>query len=244
MKAMILAAGRGERMRPLTDHTPKPLLKVGGKPLIVWHLERLAKAGFKEVVINHAHLGEQIEQTLGDGSQWGLHILYSHEKIALETAGGIANALPLLGSEPFLVINGDTFTEFDFGVLKYALQPQELSPQNIPAEAGYSCVKLNGHAHLVLVNNPPQHPNGDFAIEDGRLKNTGAQMLTFSGVGVYHPDLFASIIRGKPAKLASLLRQAIADNQATAEYYQGVWHDIGTPERLNDLDSELKLRTS
>jgi MurNAc alpha-1-phosphate uridylyltransferase len=225
MKAMILAAGRGERMRPLTDHTPKPLLKVGGKSLIVWHLERLAKAGFKEIVINHAHLGEQLEQALGDGGQWGMHIQYSPEKIALETAGGIANALPLLGAEPFLVVNGDTFTEIDFGVLTHALQ-------------------ANNHAHLVLVNNPPQHPNGDFAIEAGRLKNTGEKMLTFSGVGVYHPDLFASVTRGEPAKLAPLLRQAIAENQATAEYYQGVWHDIGTPERLNMLDEELKLRAS
>jgi MurNAc alpha-1-phosphate uridylyltransferase len=244
MKAMILAAGRGVRMRPLTDHTPKPLLKVGGKALIVWHLERLSNAGFKEVVINHAHLGEQIEQALGDGSQWGVQIQYSPEKIALETAGGIANALPLLGFEPFLVVNGDTFTEVDFGDLKHALQPQGVSPQNIPAEAGYSCVKPNDNAHLVLVNNPPQHPNGDFAIEAGKLKNTGAQMLTFSGVGVYHPDLFASVTRGEPAKLAPLLRQSIAENQATAEYYQGVWHDIGTPERLNILDGELKLRAS
>ncbi len=225
MKAMILAAGRGERMRPLTDHTPKPLLKVGGKPLIVWHLERLAKAGFKEVVINHAHLGERIEQALGDGSQWAMQVQYSPEKTALETAGGIANALPLLGAEPFLVVNGDTFTEIDFGVLKHALQ-------------------ANHHAHLVLVNNPPQHPNGDFAIEAGRLKNTGEKMLTFSGVGVYHPDLFASVKRGEPAKLAPLLRQAIAENQATAECYQGIWHDIGTPERLNSLDEALKLRAS
>ncbi len=223
MKAMILAAGRGERMRPLTDHTPKPLLKVGGKPLIVWHLERLAKAGFKEVVINHAHLGEQIEQALGDGSQWDLHIQYSPEKTALETAGGIANAIPLLGAEPFLVVNGDTFTEVDFGVLTHILQ-------------------ANNHAHLVLVNNPPQHPNGDFAIEAGKLKNTGSKMLTFSGVGVYHPNLFTSVTRGEPAKLAPLLRQAIAENQATAEYFQGVWHDIGTPERLNILDEALKMR--
>lgn len=220
---MILAAGRGERMRPLTDHTPKPLLKVGGKSLIVWHLERLAKAGFKEVVINYAHLGEQIEQALGDGSQWDLRIQYSPEKIALETAGGIANALPLLGTESFLVVNGDTFTEVDFGALKHALQ-------------------ANNHVHLVLVNNPPQHPKGDFAIEEDMLKNTGAQMLTFSGVGVYHPDLFASVRRGEPAKLAPLLRNAITENKATAEYYQGVWHDIGTPERLKLLDDELKLR--
>lgn len=217
---MILAAGRGERMRPLTDHTPKPLLKVGGKPLIVWHLERLAKAGFSEVVINHAHLGEQIEQALRDGSQWNVHIQYSPEKIALETAGGITNALPLLGAEPFLVVNGDTFTEIDFSVLKHALQAKHL-------------------AHIVLVNNPPQHPNGDFAIEAGMLNNTGAQMLTFSGVGVYHPDLFASVTRGESAKLAPLLRQAIANNQATAEHYQGVWQDIGTPERLGALDAML-----
>lgn len=225
MKAMILAAGRGERMRPLTDHTPKPLLKVGGKSLIVWHLERLTKAGFKEVVINHAHLGEQIEQALGEGSQWGLHIQYSPEKIALETAGGIANALSLLGPEPFLVVNGDTFTEIDFGALNHALQS-------------------NNQAHLVLVNNPLQHPNGDFAIEAGMLKNRGDQMLTFSGVGMYHPDLFAGITRGEPAKLAPLLRNAIAKNKATAEHYQGVWHDIGTPERLNALDAELQLRAS
>ncbi|OGV77065.1 MAG: mannose-1-phosphate guanylyltransferase [Methylotenera sp. RIFCSPLOWO2_02_FULL_45_14] len=224
MKAMILAAGRGERMRPLTDHTPKPLLKVGGKPLIVWHLERLAQAGFKQVVINHAHLGEQIEVVLGDGSQWGLHIQYSPEKIALETAGGIANALPLLGSEPFLVVNGDIFTEVDFANIK-------LAPNNL--------------AHLVLVDNPPQHSQGDFVYDDdGVLKsdhteNSAKSKLTFSGVGVYHPSLFASVQRGDPAKLAPLLRQAIAENKASAEHFQGVWHDIGTPERLAALDMQL-----
>ena len=218
MKAMILAAGRGERMRPLTDHTPKPLLKVGGKPLIVWHLERLAKAGFKDIVINHAHLGEQIEATLGNGAPWGLSIKYSPEKTALETAGGIANALPLLGSEPFLVVNGDTFTEIDFAFLH---------------------LKINMLAHLVLIDNPPQHLQGDFAIQDGMLKNTGIQMLTFSGVGVYHPDLFADIVTGEPAKLAPLLRKAIDNNAVTAQYYQGVWHDIGTPERLKNLDESL-----
>jgi N-acetyl-alpha-D-muramate 1-phosphate uridylyltransferase len=259
MKAMILAAGRGERMRPLTDHTPKPLLKVGGKPLIVWHLERLAKAGFKEIVINHAHLGQQIEDALKDGAEWGLHIQYSPEKVALETAGGIANALHFLTenstkNEPFLVVNGDTFTEFDFASLTQhikstALQPQGLSPQNISAKADYSCLKpntralssgnKNASAHLVLVDNPPQHPNGDFAIEDGYLKNIGAQMLTFSGVGVYHPDLFADVVIGQPAKLAPLLRKAIDNNAATAEYYQGIWHDIGTPERLKNLDEIL-----
>ena len=218
MKAMILAAGRGERMRPLTDHTPKPLLKVGGKSLIVWHLERLAKAGFKDIVINHAHLGEQIEAALGNGATWGLSIKYSPEKTALETAGGIASALSLLGDKPFLVVNGDTFIEIDFAFLH---------------------LKINMMAHLVLIDNPPQHLQGDFAIDAGMLKNSGKQMLTFSGVGVYHPDLFADIVSGEPAKLAPLLRKAIDDNAATAQYYQGVWHDIGTPERLKNLDESL-----
>lgn len=233
MKAMILAAGRGERMRPLTDHTPKPLLQVGGRPLIVWHLQNLAKAGFKEIVINHAHLGGQIETALGDGSQWGLHIQYSPEVIALETAGGIANALPLLTKnnsqmEPFLVVNGDIFTEIDFATISL--------PQNMLA-------------HLVLIDNPPQHPQGDFAIQNGLLinhgflVNQGEPMRTFSGVGVYHPSLFAQIKRGDSAKLAPLLRAAIAKNKASAQYYQGVWHDIGTPARLNALN-ELMLKTS
>lgn len=218
MKAMILAAGRGERMRPLTDHTPKPLLSVGGKPLIVWHLIRLAKAGFKQIVINHAHLGAQIEQALGDGRLWGVQIQYSPEKVALETAGGIANALPLLGAAPFLVVNGDTFTDIDFATLTFA--PKHL-------------------AHLVLVDNPAQHPQGDFAIEHGLLKNDGETKLTFSGVGIYHPDLFAGIVCGEPAKLAPLLRLAIVQNLAGAQHYQGVWYDIGTPERLHDLDVQL-----
>ena len=233
MKAMILAAGRGERMRPLTDHTPKPLLKVGGKPLIVWHIENLAKAGFKEIIINHAHLGQQIEDALGDGKTWGVSIQYSPEKVALETAGGIANALHLLADEPFLVVNGDTFTDINF----------HSTALHASIHAASGCIK-NPLAHLVLINNPPQHPKGDFAIENGLLKNTGKTMLTFSGVGVYHPDLFANIKRGEPAKLAPLLRQAIAENQATAEHHQGVWHDIGTPERLKALDTELKLRGS
>ncbi len=225
MRAMILAAGRGERMRPLTDHTPKPLLKVGGKPLIVWHLERLAKAGFEEIVINHAHLGGQIENALGNGAQWGVSIRYSPEKVALETAGGIANALHLLAkngneSEPFLVVNGDIYTEIDFAPIKNALNPNHL-------------------AHLVLVDNPPQHPQGDFAIANDYLKNSGECMLTFSGIGVYHPDLFKEIVKGQPVKLAPLLRKAIDKNKATAQYYQGVWHDIGTPERLKQLDENL-----
>jgi MurNAc alpha-1-phosphate uridylyltransferase len=218
LKAMILAAGRGERMRPLTDHTPKPLLPVGEKPLIVWHLEHLAQAGFKEVVINHAHLGSQIEAALGDGAKWGLHIQYSPEHVALETAGGIANALELLGSEPFLVINGDVFTDIPFEHL--VLAPSKLM-------------------HLVLIDNPPQHSQGDFVFENEIIKLEGGSKLTFSGVGVYHPALFAEIKRGEPAKLAPLLRQAIADNKATAEHFKGVWHDIGTPERLMALNQQL-----
>jgi N-acetyl-alpha-D-muramate 1-phosphate uridylyltransferase len=228
MKAMVLAAGRGERMKPLTDHTPKPLLKVGGKPLIVWHLERLAKAGFTEIVINYAHLGAQIEAALGNGAAWGVSIQYSPEKVALETAGGIANALPLLGEAPFLVVNGDIYTEIDFK--NTALQA------NIHAGGEHALKSV----HLVLVNNPPQHLNGDFAIQDGNLTHTGKQMLTFSGIGVYHPSLFARIVKGESAKLAPLLRKAIDNRCATAQYYQGIWHDIGTSERLNDLDKLLK----
>jgi N-acetyl-alpha-D-muramate 1-phosphate uridylyltransferase len=232
MKAMILAAGRGERMRPLTDHTPKPLLKVGGKPLIIWHLERLAKAGFKEIVINHAHLGGQIEAALGDGATWGVSIAYSPEKVALETAGGIANALDLLTNNgkngvPFLVVNGDIYTEMDFK--KIALQANIHAPSRL--------------AHLVLIDTPPQHPNGDFAIEKNMLRHTGKKMLTFSGVGVYHPDLFADIVKGEAAKLAPLLRKAIDNHAASAQYYQGVWHDIGTPERLKQLDEKLTCST-
>jgi len=218
MKAMILAAGRGERMRPLTDHTPKPLLKVGGKPLIIWHLERLAQAGVKDVVINHAHLGAQIESALGDGSQWGLHIQYSPEQIALETAGGIANALPLLGDAPFLVVNGDVFTDIDFATLK-------LDPPNV--------------AHLVMIDNPPQHMAGDFALLNGKLSPDGTQKLTFSGVGIYHPSLFAQIVRGDAAKLAPLLKAAMTQGLVSGSYHQGEWHDIGTPERLYALDSQL-----
>lgn len=218
MKAMILAAGRGERMRPLTDLAPKPLLRVGGKPLIVWHLERLAQAGIKDIVINHAHLGAQIEAALGDGSQWGLHIQYSPEKIALETAGGIANALPLLGDAPFLVVNGDVFTDIDFATLK-------LDSPNL--------------AHLVMIDNPPQHMAGDFVLLNEKVTLEGVKKLTFSGIGVYHPDLFASVVRGEAAKLAPLLKAAMIQGLVSGSYHQGEWHDIGTPERLHALDSQL-----
>lgn len=214
MKAMILAAGRGERMRPLTDHTPKPLLPVRGKPLIAYTIEQLVAAGFTDIVINHAHLGEQIEQQLGNGQAFAATITYSPESEALETAGGIINALPLLGNGVFLVVNGDIATDFPFATLRQ--QRVDL-------------------AHLILINNPSHHPDGDFGLtQDGKLLATATQKHTFSGIGLYHPDLFKGIAPGK-SKLAPLLRQAIADGRASGRHYQGFWMDIGTPERLNDL---------
>lgn len=227
MKAMVLAAGRGERMRPLTDLTPKPLLPVAGKTLIVWHLERLARAGFCDVVINHAHLGTQIEDALGDGSRWGLAIAYSPEpEGALETAGGIANALPLLGhDEPFLVINGDIWCDWDLTRATTVLTPGDL-------------------AHLVLVPNPPHHPQGDFALcgraVAGDAATGGAQGCTFSGIGVYRPQIFAGVRRGQPAKLAPLLRAAMAERRVSGELHAGRWVDVGTPQRLAELDASLR----
>jgi MurNAc alpha-1-phosphate uridylyltransferase len=217
---MILAAGRGERMRPITDRTPKPLLPVAGKPLIVWHLERLAKAGFRDIVINHAHLGDQIEGLLDDGSAWGLSIRYSEEPPgALETAGGIANALPLLGSEPFLVVNGDIWCDLDFA----ALPP----------------LAANDLAHLVLVPNPAHNANGDFDLQGGRVLGVPPR-LTFSGIGRYRPEMFVAIERGQPAKLAPLLRQAMAADRVSGQTHTGRWVDVGTPERLVALDAEVR----
>ncbi len=221
MKAMILAAGRGERMRPLTDTTPKPLLEVGGKPLIVWHLETLAQAGVHDIVINHAWLGEQIEAQLGDGRAYGVRIHYSPEKPeALETAGGIIQALPLLGQDPFLVINGDIWTDYPLAnVVKRSLASEML-------------------AHLLMVDNPPQHPEGDFVLNDGLLIAEGEPRLTFSGIGVYSPELFADLAPGRRA-LAPILRAAMAEGKISAEYYRGQWFDIGTPERLQQLNEHL-----
>lgn len=221
--AMILAAGRGERLRPLTDHTPKPLLKVSGKPLIVWHLEKLAAANFKQVVINHAHLGAQIEAALGDGNQWGLQIRYSDEGQgkALETGGGICKALPLLGSTPFVVINGDIFCEMDYATLR------------LPS---------NNLAHLILVDNPEHHPDGDFVLENGRVLAGGVPKLTFSGIGVYHPQLFAGC-KIKPFPLAPLLRQQMSAGRISGAYYNGYWVDIGTPERYRLLNRKLENGT-
>ena len=210
-------------MRPLTDHTPKPLLEVGGKPLIVWHLERLAAAGFREIVVNHAYLGAKIESALGNGAQWGVSIQYSAEGTALETAGGIAKALSLLGQQPFLVVNGDIYSDISFAGLRTALAEGKL-------------------AHLVLIDNPPQHAQGDFAFDNDKLALEGRQMLTFSGIGVYHPALFAEVQVGHAAKLAPLLRQAIAQGRASAEHHHGLWHDVGTPERLYELDQQLKTQ--
>lgn len=218
---MILAAGRGERMRPLTDHTPKPLLPVGGQPLICWHLQRLAAAGFTEVVINHAHLGTHIEAALGDGSAWHLQIHYSAESEALETAGGIAKALPLLGPKPFLVINGDIWCDIDLSRLRQVDLAQHL-------------------AYLVLVDNPEHHPQGDFVLEQGQVLAEGTPHLTFSGIGIYRPALFAAVPPGARARLADLLRPAMRQLQVGGEYYSGAWIDVGTPARLAELDQRLQ----
>ncbi len=223
MKAMLLAAGRGVRMRPLTDTRPKALLAVGGKPLIVWHLEKLARAGFTQAVINHAHLGHMIEAELGDGSRFGLRLRYSAESAALETAGGIARALPMLGAAPFLVLNADIYSDYDFA----ALARLELGDRL---------------AHLVLVDNPPQHPRGDFALEAGSVHAGGERLLTFSGMGVYAPRLFRGIAPEAKAPLAPLLRKAMAAGRVSGEHYRGRWHDIGTAARLQALDAELRGR--
>lgn len=222
MRALILAAGRGERMRPLTEQTPKPLLQVHGKPLIVWHLQRLAAAGVCKVVINTSHLAEQFPASLGDGSRWGLHIDYAFEgPEPLETGGGMLHALPLLGNEPFLAINGDILTDFDLA--------------SLPA-------KPEGLAHLVLVDNPPHHPEGDFHLnEDGTLvADTHAPRLTFAGIGVYRPQLLddrQAVVGTQPRfKLAPMLRAAMAKGLIHGQHHTGSWNDVGTPERLANLN--------
>ena len=222
---MILAAGRGERMRPLTDVRPKPLLEAGGKPLIEWHLDRLAREGVRQVVINHAWLGSMIEETLGGGERFGLDIRYSPEQRALETAGGIAQALALLGDEPFLVVNSDIYTDFDFSSLAY-------TAAQLAAGAAL--------AHLVLVDNPPQHARGDFALEGGLVTDDGAHRLTFSGIGLYRPQLFRGIPPGSRAALAPLLREAMHERRVRGEHFTGCWVDVGTPERLAALDATLR----
>ena len=217
MKAMILAAGLGTRMRPLTDHTPKPLLHVGGKSLIGWHVERLKHAGITELVINIAWLGEQIEAALGDGRRYGVRIQWSRVDTPLETAGGILHALPLLGESPFVVVNGDIWTDYDFSCLTE------------PA----------GLAHLVLVDNPAHHPQGDFGLDfHGHVHDNGSEALTFSGIGVYRPQLFQGLPAGV-TRLAPLLRTAMRQQAVSGEHFRGRWWDIGTPERLRQLDRLL-----
>ena len=224
MKAMILAAGRGERMRPLTDHTPKPLLKAAGKPLIEYTIDALVKAGVTDIIINLAHLGEQIQSYLGDGSQYQANIHYSDEgAIGLETAGGIKNALPLLGASPFLVVNGDISCDFPL---------QSVVNKEIDL------------AHLILVNNPEHHLAGDFALTPlSILSPEGAPKYTYCGIGLYHPDLFANIKYGKSA-LAPLLKNAMHAQRVTGELHHGFWMDIGTPERLDELNALMQNTAS
>ena len=221
MRAMILAAGRGERLRPLTDTTPKPLLPVGGRPLIDYHLENLANAGFREIVINLAHQGEKIRETLGSGSNWGLNITYSPEPPnALDTGGGIHNALSLLGEAPFAIINGDVFSEYPLARLR--------------------AIKCD-HAHLVMVPNPAHNPNGDFAISGGYVTNDVEPRYTFAGISVYHPRFFDSESGGRFSVVPMLLK-AMSLQNVTGEMYKGVWHDIGTLERLETLQVHLKQK--
>lgn len=224
MKAMILAAGLGNRMRPLTLHTPKPLLEVGGKPLIVWHIEKLQAVGVTEIVINTAWLGDKLVAALGDGSQFGVTILWSHEGEGLETAGGIINALPLLGDDPFILVNGDVWTTMNFS----SLLNVQLGDQQ---------------AHLVLVENPPQHLKGDFVLSN-ELAYTFEQeqmgeALTYSGIAVLTPKMFSGLEQGK-RPLAPLLKQAMLQKQVSAEKMQAIWVDVGTPERLEQLDQQIK----
>lgn len=228
MKAMILAAGLGERMRPLTDHTPKPLLQVAGIPLIEHHIRRLGAAGFRQLVINISHLGEQIVAYCDSGSRWDVAISFSREEQPLETAGGIQRALPLLGNGPFLVVNGDIWTDFDFARLRDVTLSAETT------------------AHLVMVSNPPQHPRGDFVLDpDGRVRvrADGATGMTYSGIGVYDRSFFANIRAGK-LRLRPLLDAAILAGTLSGEFYPGDWEDVGTPERLQALDARVRASRS
>ena len=226
MKAMILAAGVGERMRPLTDHTPKPLLRVAGTPLIEHHIRRLAAAGFGELVINVSHLGEQLMGYCSDGRRWGVSIVYSEEDAPLETAGGIIKALPLLGDAPFLVVNGDVWIDYPFERL-----------------AAYS-LRSGESGHLVMVDNPPQHPGGDFHLDrDGwiRLLQPDTEGSTYAGVGVYTPGFFAGQPAGK-RPMRPLMDAAIRQGRLGGECYRGQWQDVGTPERLRELDTRITAR--
>jgi MurNAc alpha-1-phosphate uridylyltransferase len=223
MKAMLLAAGRGERLRPLTERIPKPLVEVGGKPLIAWHLERLAAAGFGEVVLNVSHLAEAIVERLGDGRRFGLSLRYSREAEPLETAGGIAQALALLGRRAFLLVNADIYCEVDFASLARVVLGERL-------------------AHLVLVPNPPHRVQGDFSLRGGLVGNTGEPRYTYAGVAVMSPQLLAVVRPGEKAPLAPLLREAADRRLISGELYTGLWQDVGTIERLRELESTLASR--
>ena len=224
MKAMVLAAGRGERLRPITDTTPKPLVPVAGKPLIVHHLEALARADIHDVVINLSWLPDRIRTALGDGARYGVRITYTDEgPVALETGGGIFNALPLLGSGPFIVVNGDTFTDIDFGALRAG------------AEAD---TRAGAMARLVLVPNPTQHPRGDFGLEGDRVVQRDTARFTYSGIGVYRPELFEGCQPGR-FPLLPLLERAIVAGRLRGQLYLGEWNDVGTPQRLAELDERV-----
>lgn len=231
-KAMILAAGRGERMRPLTDALPKPLLRAGGHALIEYQLRNLARAGYVDIVINHAYLGEMIENALGNGERYGVNIHYSPEKVVLETAGGIANALPLLTDQssnlPFVVVNADIYCELDYASLLPAMRALQINQRL---------------AHLVLVDNPSHHSGGDFALQGDQVMLTGVNRLTFSGIGIYQPRLFNELKPGLAGKLAPLLRQAMQAGKVSGEYFSGRWVDVGTPERLELLDKQLNSQS-
>ncbi len=232
--AMIFAAGRGERMRPLTDSCPKPLLLAGGKPLIVWQIERLAAAGFRTIVINHAWLGERIEAALGDGSRWGVALRYSPEQKALETAGGIAQALPLLEnsarSEIFLGVAGDVYADFDYATLHVHAERLAALP-----EPGM---------HLVMVPNPPFHPMGDFGLVDGLVTNDTQPRLTFGSIALYDTRMFRALPRGTERPLTPYYRESIARGLASGERYDGLWENVGTPAQLQALDERLSGGTA
>jgi MurNAc alpha-1-phosphate uridylyltransferase len=234
-KAMIFAAGRGERMRPLTDACPKPLLQVGGKPLIVWQIERLAHAGLRTIVINHAWLGTQIEDALGDGSRFNVELRYSAEHEALETAGGIAQALPSLEdagqSEVFVAVSGDVYADFDYATLREPAA--RLAARNEPG------------MHLVMVPNPAFHESGDFALDDdGTLSLDGAPRYTFGNIGLYDTRMFRDLPRGSRRALTPYYRDAIAARRASGELYKGPWENVGTPAQLEALDRQLSAQNA
>lgn len=223
--ALILAAGRGERLRPLTETVPKPLLPAGGKPLITWQIERLVAAGFVDIVVNHSHLGHLIEEALGDGRRFGARIAYSHEPVALETAGGIAQALPLLGAAPFVAVSGDIHTSFDYATLHERIARIAASPADTLA-------------HFVLVDNPPWHAAGDMALDSGRIRREGVR-LTYGNISVFHPRAFGDVPAGTRLKLFPWAYALVDEGRVTGEHYRGPWDNVGTAEQLADLERRL-----